>query len=234
MFFMNKEIEKKLLEIVRKNYEEVASSFNQTRKKPIWPELSKLTEQVKEGDKVLDAGCGNGRLLEAFQGKEIKYLGVDFSSELIKKARENYPEEKFLEGDILNLGKIEEVNFDYVFSVAVLHHLPGKDLRIRALKQLKNKAKPGAGIIITNWNLWSQRWSRRLILKFLILKIFGKHKMDFGDILFDWKGNKETGYSQRYYHAFRKRELKKLARQADLKIKKNYKDKFNYYLVLEK
>lgn len=231
---MNKETEKKLLEIVRKNYEEIAESFNQTRKRPVWPELGKLTEQVKDGERVLDVGCGNGRLLEAFGGKDIDYLGVDFSPELAKKARENYPEEKFLEGDILDLGKIEEVNFDYVFAVAVLHHLPGKNLRIQALKQLKNKAKPGGKIILTNWNLWSQRWSRRLIVKFLVLKMFGKHKMDFGDILFDWKGNKDKGYSQRYYHAFRKQELKKLSRRAGLQIKKTYKDKFNYYLVLEK
>jgi SAM-dependent methyltransferase len=135
---------------------------------------------------------------------------------------------------MIDLGKISELNFDYVFSVATLHHLPGKDLRIQALKQMKNKIKKDGRIIITNWNLWKQKWSRKLILKFFLLKIFRKHKMDFGDILFDWKAEKDTGYSQRYYHAFRKRELKKITKKAGLKIEKIYRDKYNYYLVLRK
>jgi len=220
--------------LVKKNYTEIAESFNQTRKRPVWPELSKLAERVSSGARVLDAGCGNGRLLEVFKDKEVEYLGVDFSPELIKKARQNYPQAKFLVADVLDLGSLAEVDFDWVFSVAVLHHLPGKDLRVRALKQMKNKIKKDGEIIVTVWNLEAQRWARRMRLKFFILKVFGKHQMDFGDILFDWKGEKDKGASRRYYHVFRKKELKKIAREAGLKVKKIYKDKHNYYLLLGK
>ncbi|MCD4694239.1 class I SAM-dependent methyltransferase [bacterium] len=231
---MDRETQKKLLETVRINYEEIAFSFNQTRKKGIWPELTKLAEEVKDGDRILDIGCGNGRLLEAFRDKKIDYIGVDFSKNLIKKAKDNYPENNFFVGNMLDLGKISELNFNYVFSVATLHHLPSKNLRIQALKQMRNKIKKDGKIVITNWNLWEKEWSRKLIFKFFLLKIFGKHKMDFGDILFDWKAEKDKGYSQRYYHAFRKRELKKIARKAGLKMEKIYKDKHNYYLILKK
>ncbi|PIX02803.1 SAM-dependent methyltransferase, partial [bacterium (Candidatus Gribaldobacteria) CG_4_8_14_3_um_filter_42_11] len=41
---------------------------------------------VKDGDKVLDVGCGNGRLVKAFENKKISYLGVDNSEKLIKLA----------------------------------------------------------------------------------------------------------------------------------------------------
>ena len=58
--------------------------------------------------------------------------------------------------------------------------------------------------------------------------------MDFGDILFDWKNAKGEQISRRYYHAFSKNELKKLAIRAGFKIEKLYKDKYNYYLILEK
>ena len=32
-----------------------------------------------------------------------------------------------------------EFDFDYVFAIALLQHIPGKDLQVLAMKQLKNK-----------------------------------------------------------------------------------------------
>ncbi len=54
--------------------------------------------------------------------------------------------------------------------------------------------------------------------------------MDFGDVVFPGFNAK----SKRYYHAFTKRSLKKIAKKADLKIEKIYKDKYNYYAILKK
>jgi len=243
---MDRQTQKQLLDIVKRNYEEIADDFSETRKRhllPLWGELVKITENIKDGDKILDAGCGNGRLLEVLKDKEINYLGVDSSEKLINIAKSRFqttntqrlkPNIQFQVGDILELGKVSEINFDYVFCIAVLHHLPGKDLQIAALKQLKNKIKPTGKIIITTWNLWSQKKYRKLILKFILLKVIKKNKMDIGDILFDWKNSQGEIVSQRYYHAFRKRELKKIIKKAGLKIEKIYKDKYNYYMILRK
>jgi len=173
-------------------------------------------------------------LLEAFKNKEIKYLGVDSNEKLIELARSRFPKFQFTVGDILELGKIPEINFNFVFCVAVLHHLPGTDLRVAALKQLKNKIISDGKIIITVWNLWSQIKFRKLIFKFLLLKLIKKNKMDLGDLLFDWKNSAGQAVSQRYYHAFTKRELKKISKQAGLKIERLYQDKYNYYAVLTK
>jgi hypothetical protein len=118
--------------------------------------------------------------------------------------------------------------------VAVLHHLPGDDLRLEALKQMKSKAKPGGAIILTVWNFWSQPKYRRLIGKYWLLKFLGKHQMDSGDIIFNWKNSQGVALAERYYHAFTKRELSRLAKQADLTIDKLYKDNYNYYLILKK
>jgi 2-polyprenyl-3-methyl-5-hydroxy-6-metoxy-1,4-benzoquinol methylase len=237
---MNKQTQKELLDIVKSNYEAVADEFNETRKKYLWPELLNLAETVKDGDKILDAGCGNGRLLKAMQDKKIDYLGVDNSENLIAKAWEEFADEdikakyEFRNGNILELANFPELNFDYIFSIAVLHHFPGTDLRVQALKQLKNKISQNGKIIITAWNLWSQPKYRTLIIKFFLLKLIGKNKMDMGDILFDWKNTKGEIKSRRYYHAFTKRELKKTIYKAGFKIEKIYKDKYNYYLILKK
>ncbi len=230
---MNKQTQKELLKMVRRNYEEIADEYHETRKKhlePLWHNLIKLAKKVKGGEKVLDVGCGNGRLLEAFLGKELDYIGIDTNERLIQHAKSLYPERNFKVGDILKLGELNEFNFDYVFAVAIIHHLPGKELRVQALRQLKNKIKNNGRIVITVWNLWGQKKFRYLILKFFLLKLIKKNKMDLGDILFSGFNVK----SQRYYHAFTKRGLKRTAKKAGLKVEKIYRDKYNYYAILTK
>ena len=270
---MDKQTQQNLLDLVKRNYEEIAEDFDITRKKFLWPELMKLAEPVKDGDKILDIGCGNGRLVKAFENKKISYVGVDSSGELIELARENYVREiaklvpskardlrspstaprndKWAAADILELDKLPEKDFDYVFCIAVLHHLPGEDLRLQALRQMKNKLSPDGKIILTVWNLWSQPKFLKLILKTFLEKILRNLGLmsrrcgrdpdfalrtsgDFGDILFDWKNSQGERISQRYYHAFTSQELKKLAVNTGLKIEKLYRDKYNYYFILHK
>lgn len=242
---MDKQTQKNLLKIVKENYNEIADDFNETRKKYLWPELIRLASLVKDGDLILDVGCGNGRLLEAFKDKEVNYIGVDGSEKLIELAKIRYKipassagrqetRNKFYVNDILKLNKLEEKDFDFVFCIAVLHHLPGSDLQVQALKQIKEKISADGKIILTVWNLWSQPKFRKLIFKFSFLKLIGKNKMNFRDIIFDWKNNRSEIISRRYYHAFTKCELKKIIKQAGLKIEKIYKDKYNYYAILWK
>ncbi len=236
-YWMNKDTQKEILKLVGRNYDEIAGQYNETRKKnlfPLWNELIRIAKEVKDGDKVLDAGCGNGRLLEAFIGKQVSYLGVDNCEKLIKHAQENYPDRLFRQADLLDLGQVPEYDFDHVFSIAVIHHLPGRDLRLKAMRQLYNKARKGGRVVISVWNLWKHEKYGRLIWRFFFLRLIGKNKMDFGDILWDWKNQEGVAVSQRYYHAFHRLELYFLARKAGFKVKKLKVDKYNYYLILEK
>ena len=231
---MNKKTQKEILDIVKKNYSEIAAHYSETRKKELWPELVDLTKNIPGDSRVLDVGCGSGKLLKVLQEKKVYYLGIDPCAELLKKAKEQFLDFKFSKGDILNLGAINELNFDYVFCIAVLQHIPGKDLQIKALKQLKNKLSKDGKIILSVWNLWSQEKYCKLIWKFQLLKLINKNKMDFGDILFDWKNPQGENISKRYYHAFRLFELKKIIKKSGLKIEKIYKDEYNIYAILKK
>ncbi|MEI7620555.1 MAG: class I SAM-dependent methyltransferase [Candidatus Falkowbacteria bacterium] len=231
---MNKKTQDKILNIVKVNYSDIATEFNTTRKKFIWSSLNDFSREIKPGSRVLDVGCGNGRLIEVLEDKQINYLGVDNSRGLIKLAGENYPNYKFLVSDILSLNQFADKNFDYIFSIAVLHHLPGQKLQIEGLKQMADKLAPRGRIIISVWSLWFQPKYLKLIISSYFKHLFSNNKLDFGDILFFWKNSKGTKVSLRYYHAFTVCELKKISRKANLKIVKIIKDKFNYYLVLEK
>jgi SAM-dependent methyltransferase len=230
---MNKDTQKELLKIVQKNYEDDARTFDETREKHIYSPLLEMLQEVDLGARVLDVGCGNGRLLKVLSERQSKYVGIDQSESLIKICQDKYPDYKFVAGDILNLGELADYDFDYVFCIAVLHHLPGADLRLQALRQLKNKIKNGGKIILTVWNMWPQEKYRRMFWKFALLKIVGKNKMDWNDVLFDWRAP-NSQMSKRYYHLFFQRELAKLAQKAGLRIVKKFSDKFNFYLVLTK
>jgi len=233
---MDKKTVDHLMKIVREGYDRIAPEFDADRQKPIWPPLARFCAEIDDTlkrPKVLDVGCGNGRLYRLFQDRNIDYLGADNCAALIDLATRRHGRH-FVTQDILQLNRLPDINFDYALAIALLHHLPGFALRLEAIKQLKSKVRAGGLIMITVWNMWSQIKYRRLILKYWLLKIMKKNNMDFGDILFDWQAADGRRAAQRYYHAFTKRQLSRLAKQADLTIKECYRDKYNYYLLLKK
>lgn len=240
LVYMDKITKDNLLRIVHDNYNDIAADFDTTRKKVIWPEIIKLASEVRDGDRVLDLGCGNGRLIESLKDKEIKYLGLDNSNELIKLAKKNYPNYEFFVLDILNVenskefrDKIKEKKFDHIFCLATLQHLPGRELRVQVLKEMKLLLSEEGKIIISNWNMWKQKKYRYLIFKTFFNKLKGKNKLEFGDVLFPWKNSRGKILSQRYYHAFRKKELLGLAKEAGFNKINIYQDDYNYWLILK-
>jgi len=229
---MKKDVQIKLLKIVHDNYRDIAAQFDVTRKKYIWPELAKVLSGLKDGDSLLDVGCGNGRLIENLGNNNISYLGVDNSEELIKLAKINYPEQNFKVLDILKLETLTQ-KFDLVISVAVLHHLPSQELRLEALKKLKSVTTPGGQIIFSVWKLWSNKKYKKYLWQNIWQKLTFKSNLDFGDLLFPWKNNRGEAVSERYYHAFTKRGLKRLLNLAGLKNCKLYSDQHNYWVVID-
>lgn len=65
--------------------------------------------------KVLDVACGWGRFAGIF--KPENYLGVDFSPEMIRIAKEKFPKYKF---ECLDFDQINDKDYDLVFEVISL------------------------------------------------------------------------------------------------------------------
>ncbi len=155
--------------------------------------------------------------------KNVEYYGIDNSKNLIKIAKEKYPEADFREGDVLNI-PFQENSFDKIYSIAVLHHIPSKELRVEFFKEAKRALKPNGLFILTVWNI-----PFKLVFKYALLKIFGKTKLDFKDIFIPW-----GSVCQRYVHCFSQKELEKIAKEAGFNVKeKGFLGK-NIYLVLDK
>ena len=93
---------------------------------------------VKPGDRVLDACCGTGDLaiLAARAGATV--VGLDFSTEMLARARRKAPELEWIEGDLLEL-PFEDASFDAAtvgFGVRNVADLG------RALAELRRVLKP--------------------------------------------------------------------------------------------
>ena len=212
---MEKEYAAYLLKKTKDNYNQIADNFSRYRTKP-WSEVKFLFDDyIKPGDKVLDLGCGRGQFLEFLRGKNVEYIGVDFSEKLIEIAKKQDPEAKYQVADVLRLPFPDDY-FNKVYAIALFHHIPSKELRIQALKEIERVLKEKGLSIFTVWNLWQKKKTRKLIYKFALLKIFGKSKLDFEDILMDWERMKDC-----YFHCFTKNELRKLLEKAQFSIIKD-------------
>jgi len=86
---MKQSIAKKILKENKKIYEILAEDFSRTRDQN-WPEIEKLTKYVRKGDKILDLGCGNGRLYKILKNKKVEYTGIDISEKLIEIAKKEF------------------------------------------------------------------------------------------------------------------------------------------------
>ncbi|MCX6795566.1 MAG: class I SAM-dependent methyltransferase [Candidatus Falkowbacteria bacterium] len=232
---MKQKVQEKILSLVKDNYNSIARDFNQTRKKPLWPALTYAASKVNNGEIILDAACGNGRLLEAFKDKKIDYLGLDNSSELIMLAKNNYPDKEFLVDDLLALDFAKNKNFDWIFCVAALHHLPGDNLRIKALKNLALKLKSQGRLVLTVWRPGKNKKFSQALRSSFWKKFFFISRLDFGDVIFNWDGQIKNQESRpRYYHAFRKNEFKNLIFRAGLRITEFIEDEHNFLVIIQK
>jgi ubiquinone/menaquinone biosynthesis C-methylase UbiE len=228
---MDKEDAQRLLSKTRKDYNLIARDFSRTRNK-IWPEIVFLFDLIEKGDKVLDLGCGNGRARPVIKEKKAKYVGLDSSEELIKAAKERYPGTVFKKADALQL-PFSDRYFDKIYSIAVFHHIPSEELRIRFLKEANRVLKKRGLLVLTAWK-FCQKKEIFLLVKYTILKLLGKTRMDFRDVLEPW-GKKVN----RYYHCFSLRELRKTVRASGFKIKESgvikneRKTRQNFYIIAQ-
>ena len=215
--FMKKETADAILQDVKTTYANIAEEFDASRK-DLWEGFDDFLRFVKEGDKILDAGCGNGRLVRLFEGKNIVYIGCDNNLEFIKIAKKNHPDNNFVFGDLMKMS-FQDESFDDIFCIAALHHIPGKVYRQQAVQEIHRVLKGGGILILTNWDRYTIDFFLKL-MKATVLKLIGASKFDFKDVYIPWRNK-----AQRYYHCFTLNEMKKLIENNGFEIVDSYRAK---------
>jgi SAM-dependent methyltransferase len=201
------------------DYDAIAPAFAASRRDMHWPELDAMVASIEPHSRVLDAGCGMGRLYNQLKAKEVSYLGVDVSAEQIRVAKQEQPDGQFVQGTMTDLpaGKGSQ---DAVFMVASLHHLLTPADRLSSLQEAYRVLVPGGKLFITVMGLWQPKFWRLFFSKqegLASMQADERKLIRFADVFLPWQWRTEkTVY--RYYHAFRIGELRRLCEQAGFTV----------------
>jgi ubiquinone/menaquinone biosynthesis C-methylase UbiE len=85
-------------------------------------ELVAETGPIGPGKKILDIGCGPGVFTERYAQAGADIIGIDFSEQMIRIAKDQFPKIEFRVADAEQL-PFENDTFDLVVGVYVVHHL---------------------------------------------------------------------------------------------------------------
>lgn len=206
----------KIIKKVERDYDTIAADWHLSRFS-VRANQIKIAKQIKNGDSVLDVGCGNGVFYPVLADKSINYIGLDISKKLLTLARQKAnkikgkAKVKFIKGSITKL-PFKNNQFDWVCAFAVLHHVPSEELRARAAREIWRVLKPGGRAVITVWNMFSD-WAEK---RFGISGQLRLGSVRENDVLVPWKGTPGK-VIRRYMHAFTKSKLSKLFKDAGFK-----------------
>lgn len=216
---MDLKIAKKVLKKVECDYDAIAKEWDITRSAPRAYQV-KTAEGIKKGQKVLDVGCGNGVLYDVLVKKSIDYTGVDLSSHLLKTAQKRLQKYggkiKLLKGNIIGL-PLRDKAFDWVLALAVLHHIPSKELQKKSAQEIYRVLKPRGRAVVSVWNLYTD-YARN---KFNLDDLVKPEGWEENDLLTPWRATPKKTI-QRYLYRFDKKELRDLFKSAGFKKIKVY------------
>jgi trans-aconitate 2-methyltransferase len=112
--------------------------FRDERTQPSIDLVSRI--KIKKVNSIIDIGCGPGNSTQILYQKwpNAEIVGIDNSEEMINKAREDYPRQKWLIADVASFetGAL----YNIVFSNATLQWIPHHEVLIPNLfKFVRNK-----------------------------------------------------------------------------------------------
>ena len=219
---MNQAVVEQLLELNRRFYTEHGRDFSATRGR-LQPGVMRVLDSLQGNEHILDLGCGNGGLARTLsrRGHDGSYLGLDFSRTLLEEAGRgtfSFPV-RFSQTNLVQFstGGIQPSSADdwsAITAFAVLHHIPGADLRLKIIQKVHGLLAPGGLFIHSNWQFLSNPRLKARIQPWDTIDL-SQQDVDSHDHLLDWNRG-EKGL--RYVHHFDEVELARLAEAGGFQI----------------
>jgi ubiquinone/menaquinone biosynthesis C-methylase UbiE len=115
--------------------------------------LAQLLQAVDpgSGDVILDAGCGSGLNLALLSSRARRIVGIDYSEEMIKRAKEMVEQEGCSNVEV-RVGDVTALDFpsgcfDKVLCASVLQYLDDERCRV-ALMEMMRVCRPGGRLVL--------------------------------------------------------------------------------------
>jgi SAM-dependent methyltransferase len=108
--------------------------------------LELVDARVEPSDRVLDVGCGVGRLTRALASRAAHVTGLDISPEMVARARENlegHDNVAFEVGDGTSLQPVPDASVDVVISIVVFQHIPDPRITLGYVEDMGRVLRPG-------------------------------------------------------------------------------------------
>jgi cyclopropane fatty-acyl-phospholipid synthase-like methyltransferase len=96
--------------------------------------------------RVLEIGCGAGRVTRALAGHFGEVYGVDISGEMVRQATlalADRPNAHVLQNNGKDLSVVRELRFDFAFSSIVFQHIPSRDIVENYVREVHRLLRPG-------------------------------------------------------------------------------------------
>ena len=242
---MDEKIVQRLLALNRQFYDEFADPFAESRGFE-QPGLRRALDVLPATGRLLDVGCGNGRLAHvlASADRSIDYLGIDSSVRLLEIARRQAASlrsvrAEFLAADVTEPGwasLLPAGRFQAVAVLALLHHLPGWQSRQRSVWPNSRLLLDAEGVIVVSvWQFMNEARLERKVVPWSAIGL-SEEQVESGDVLLDWR---RGGSGLRYCHLVSEFELAALAQAAGLVLTDVYyadgrSQKLNLFGVLRR
>jgi ubiquinone/menaquinone biosynthesis C-methylase UbiE len=105
------------------------------------------------GMAILDMGVGGGRTTPYLSRKASRYVGVDYSDEMVHLCRDKFPQLEFLVADASDLSKFSDGSFDaIVFSFNGLDYLFPEEQRWKCLRECGRLLRAGGVFVFSSHN----------------------------------------------------------------------------------
>jgi len=128
--------------------EEFFASGERTVAEQILNDLGNICQGRHHGDmRVLEIGCGAGRVTRALANVFGEVHGVDVSGEMIRQAKlalQDRPNAFVYQNNGKDLVVVPPLEFNFAFSSIVFQHIPSRDIIENYVREVHRLLRPGA------------------------------------------------------------------------------------------